>query len=133
MDISINFTALLVAMSIPSAITGFCFWLLERKIQKRDDEEKTERAKRHEEIDKRDEQRKEYELYQIKMISASMAVATATAEAVQRIPDAHCNGEMKAALEYAEQVKHEQKDFMQKLALDNMVFSTSRKEKEHHE
>lgn len=34
--------ALVIAMSIPSAITGFCFWLLERKIKARDDEEKAE-------------------------------------------------------------------------------------------
>ena len=36
----------------------------------------------------------------------------ATAEAVQRIPDAHCNGDMHAALEYARKVKHEHKEFM---------------------
>ena len=28
--------ALLVAMGVPTAITGFCFWLLERRIEKRD-------------------------------------------------------------------------------------------------
>ena len=31
---------------------------------------------------------------------------------MQRIPDAHCNGDMKAALEYARKIKHEQKDFL---------------------
>ena len=34
------------------------------------------------------------------------------AVAVQRIPDAHCNGDMHAALEYARKVKHAQKDFL---------------------
>ena len=36
----------------------------------------------------------------------------ATAEAVQRIPDAHCNGDMHAALKYTRKIKHEQNDFL---------------------
>lgn len=43
---------------------------------------------------------------------ASIALAEATARAVQKIPDAHCNGDMHAALEYATQVKHAQKQFL---------------------
>lgn len=45
--------------------------------------------------------------------------------AVQQIPDAHCNGDMHAALDYAQQVKHEKKDFLNGQALhiisDNSV------------
>lgn len=40
--------------------------------------------------------------------------------AVQRIPDAKCNGDMHAALEYAQKVKHEQKDFLREQALENL-------------
>ena len=29
-------TALIVAMSIPSAITGFCFWMLQKHLEKRE-------------------------------------------------------------------------------------------------
>lgn len=43
---------------------------------------------------------------------ASIALAEATAKAVQKIPDAHCNGDMRKALEYATQVKHAQKQFL---------------------
>ena len=50
----------------------------------------------------------------IKGTSAAIALGEATARAVQRIPDAHCNGDMHAALEYATKVKHEQKDFLTK-------------------
>ena len=117
-----NWTALVIAMSIPSAITGFCFWLLERRIQKRDDEEKAARAKRQKEIDERDKQRREYELCQIKMITASMGLAEATARAVERIPDANCNGDMHSALDYAEKVMDEQKDFLRKQAINSMNF-----------
>ena len=43
---------------------------------------------------------------------AAIAMGEATAKAVQRIPDAHCNGDMHAALEYAAQIKHSQKEFL---------------------
>ena len=43
---------------------------------------------------------------------AAIALAEATAKAVQRIPDAHCNGDMHAALEYSGNVKHSQKEFL---------------------
>lgn len=106
---------LIVAMSIPSAITGFCFWLLERKIQKRDEKAKKEQ-------DQRDEQRRKYELCQLNMTAASMALAEATAQAVQRIPDAHCNGDMHRALDYAQQIKAEQKDFLREQAIKSIDF-----------
>ena len=64
--IEINIGALVVLLGIPTAVTGFCFWMLEHRIQKR----------------------------------------------VQRIPDAHCNGDMHAALDYAAKIKHAQKDFL---------------------
>lgn len=107
-------------MGIPSAITGFCFWLLERKIQQREAQDKLDREKRQKEVDKRDQSRREYERYQVSMISASMALSVAVAEAVQRIPDAHCNGDMHAALEYAKKIKGEQKDFLTKMAIENI-------------
>lgn len=94
-------TTLLVAMSIPSAITGFCFWVLERKI-----------AKREALQDKKDEARKRNEIIVIKGVNAAIALGEATARAVQRIPDANCNGDMHDALAYAEKIKHEQKDFL---------------------
>ena len=40
--------------------------------------------------------------------AAALALGESTARAAQRIPDAHCNGDMHAALEYAQKVKHEQ-------------------------
>lgn len=101
-----DIAALIVAMSIPSAITGFCFWLLERKIDRR-----------QKEMEQREKDREQCQLYLVKSVQASIALGEATARAVQRIPDAHCNGDMHAALEYANRVKHEQKDFLSKQAL----------------
>jgi hypothetical protein len=110
-----DITGIIIAASIPSAFTAFCFWLLERKIQVKEDQRRAE-------AEKREKQRTQYEVCQLNMTVASMALAEATAKAVQRIPDAHCNGDMSTALEYAEKIKGEQKDFLRKLAIDNLDF-----------
>ena len=39
-------------------------------------------------------------------------LATATAKAVQRIPDAHCNGDMTEALRRASEIQNEEKEFL---------------------
>lgn len=63
------------------------------------------------------EQQKLQEQLLLKLIESSwaaIALGEATATAVQRIPDAHCNGDMHAALKYAADVKHAQKEFLTK-------------------
>ena len=93
--------ALIGAMGTPTAITGFFFWKLQKKIEKRDRErEEQERA------------REELELLNVRTTLASITLAEATARAVERIPDAHCNGDMHTALEYATKVKHEAREFL---------------------
>ena len=42
--------------------------------------------------------------------NAAIALGEATARAVQRIPDAHCNGDMHEALNYAAKIKHSMRD-----------------------
>lgn len=114
-------TAIIVAASIPSAITGFCFWLIEQNINKRAEKEKQERAERQEKQDEREQIREKNELCIINSVNAAIALGEATARAVQRIPDAHCNGNMHAALEYAQKVKHEQKNFLSEQALKHII------------
>ena len=97
----IGMTEIVMAMGIPSAITGLCFWMLERRMEKREKERAEKEAVRERQ-----------EFIMVKSIGAAIALGEATAEAVARIPDTHCNGDMHSALEYARQVKHEQKDFL---------------------
>ena len=99
-------TAIIVAASIPSALTGFFFWLIEQSIQKRADKEKAEREERQKEVDAREQIREKNELCIINCVNASLA---------------HCNGDMHAALDYAQKVKHEQKDFLNEQALKQIV------------
>ncbi len=116
----IDYTALLAAMCIPSAITGFCFWLIERRITKRDEAVNADRKRRQEISDRREANREAYELCLLNSVNAAIALGEATAKAVQRIPDAHCNGDMHGALDYAEEMKHAQKDFLNKQAIEAM-------------
>ena len=101
MVIELTIGGLVTLLGLPTAITAFCFWLLQQRITKRDKaQEERERA------------REKNEVLIIKGVGAAIALGEATAEAVQRIPDAHCNGDMHAALEYARKVKHEHKEFL---------------------
>lgn len=101
MVIELSIGGLVTLLGLPTAVTGLCFWLLQQRITKRDKaQEDRERA------------REKNEVLIIKGMGAAIALGEATAEAVQRIPDAHCNGDMHAALEYARKIKHEHKEFL---------------------
>ncbi len=105
MDITITIPALIggfvTALGIPSAVMGLIVW----RIKKRSD-------KREAEIEEREEAREKLLLMLVESVSASLALSEATARAVQRIPDAHCNGDMHEALDYAVSIKHKQRDFL---------------------
>lgn len=91
----------LIAMGIPSAVTGLLFWWLKRDIEKRDR--------------KKEEHEQNIEKVMLMIMQTSRAnnvLAEATAKAVQRIPDAHCNGDMKAALEKAAAIQKEEQQFL---------------------
>ena len=103
-----------VIACLPSAVTGFCFWCIQQKIQKADKKREDEEKKHREDEEKREKLREQQELFLVQGVNAAIALGEATAKAVQRIPDAHCNGDMHAALDYAAKVKHEQRDFLAK-------------------
>ncbi|BFL12177.1 serine/threonine protein kinase [Lactonifactor longoviformis] len=89
---------LIIAMGVPSAVTGLCFFWIEQKIKKN-------QAK----LEEKEKMREKNEILIIKSTMASIALGEATATALK---NGHCNGETEAALEYARKVKHEQKDFL---------------------
>lgn len=111
-------TAIIIAASIPSALTGFCFWLIEQRLQKRAKKLEAEEKERREAEEKRERLREQQELLLVQGVGAAIALGEATAKAVQRIPDAHCNGDMHAALDYAAKVKHAQKDFLTRRGIE---------------
>ena len=93
--------AFVIAMSIPSGITAFIFKRLEKKL---DDKER-----------KREEKEANTEKLMLMIMQSSRAnivLTEATARAVQRIPDANCNGDMTAALERAAKIQKEEQEFL---------------------
>lgn len=99
----------LVAVGIPPLITH----QLEKEIDRRE-------AIRLSIEEERTKQRAKLELILIQSISASLALGEATARAVQRIPDAHCNEDMRSALEYVSKVKKNQKTFLTELGISSL-------------
>lgn len=113
--------AFILALGIPSALTGFLVWNFERKIAKREAKREKEQEERHKKEAEREKAREELQIHTIQGVSAAIALGEATAKAVQRIPDAHCNGDMHDALNYAIKIKHEQKDFLTRMGIASVV------------
>ena len=101
MDITNFIVAFVAAMGIPSAITGLFVWWFKRRLDKAD----AEREEREQNTEK-------LMLMIMQNGRAAVVLAEATARAVQRIPDAHCNGDMTAALKRAEKIQKEEQDFL---------------------
>ena len=91
----------LIVLGIPTAITGLMFWFLKKHI------DKNERKR-----ELREQNTEKLMLLIMQNCRASVVLAEATAKAVQRIPDAHCNGDMTEALARAEEIQKEEKEFL---------------------
>lgn len=113
---------LIAACGIPAALTKHWFWRLEKNIQDKEKEDKKEREARQKQIDERENSRKEFDLMMIEGINSAIVVTEATAKAVQRIPDAHCNGDMTSALQVTKDYKAKQKSFIRRQAVENLHF-----------
>ena len=97
----ITVTQALAWLGIPTGLTGFLFWYLKRHIDKKEKE--------------REEKEQNTEKLMLLIMQTSRAtcvLAEATARAVQRIPQAKCNGDMTAALKEASRIQKEEKDFL---------------------
>ena len=96
---------LLLALGIPSAffggVIGLLFWRFKRELIQRD-KARYEKEKNTEKL----------MLLTLQNTRAINILATATARAVQRIPDAHCNGDMTEALKHAAEIQTEEKNFL---------------------
>lgn len=92
---------LIMLFGIPSAITGLGIWWFKRRV------EASEK--------KNQEQQENIEALIMMMVQSSKANQigiTAIARAIQRIPDAKCNGDMTAALAEMEKIQQQEKQFL---------------------
>ena len=92
---------IILMFGVPSAITGFGIWLIKRKIEKNE--------KRYNE---KENNLEDLVLMMLQTTRANAVGITAVAKAIQRIPDAHCNGDMTKALEYMKTIQEKEKDFL---------------------
>lgn len=100
------FWSILGTTGIVSAIVAFAVHRIEKKI----DREREER-------DKREQARREYERFQVRMLTATAKVCEANAIALQ---NGRCNGETHAALEVLDEVRRDQRDFLTRQGIDHL-------------
>lgn len=98
MSIGEFLATILATASIPSAVTGLCVWMIQRKITKNSEEQR-----------KREAWQKEYQVLAMESMRASTVLAEATAHALQR---GHTNGDMESALELTAKAQQKQKQFL---------------------
>ena len=89
--------AFIAAMGVPSAILGLIVWRLKVRVEAREAVQ-----------EKKNADQQQLFLLIVQSTRASIALGEATAHALQR---GHTNGDMEAALKYAADIKHKQKDF----------------------
>jgi len=107
---NIGLGELFVLMGVPSAITGLCVWALKRWIEKKD---KAKQA--------HDDALTQILIAQVMCNNANLSLSEAIANAVARIPDAHCNGDMHDALQTAKEMKHRQRELLTELGVTAAV------------
>ncbi len=115
-----NVWAIIGAMGIPTAVTTLGLWWIQRTIIRQEKQREKEEAKREAAIQEREKERQKMMVTLLTSINASIALGEATARAVERIPDANCNGDMHEALKYVQDVKHDQKEYLMQLGVKNL-------------
>lgn len=103
---TLDIGSLIAIMGIPSAVTGFFFWLLKRYIDKREEQR-----------DSKDKDREKHDILLMKCVNASIALGEATAIALR---DGKTNGETEHALSLANDAKSAQADFLAVQAVKNL-------------
>ena len=111
-----------IVCAVIAAIAAVTVGLINAFSQKKTKQDlSAEFQKELQEAREKERARQKYEIYMIKGIMASNTLSEATARAVQRIPDAHCNGDMDTALEEEEKVKKEIQLFLAKQGVNNII------------
>ena len=116
---------------VPTAITGLVVAFIKHMFNKQEEKrekaeaEKEEARKQEEHIKEqkaleRERHREKLLLMLMQSTRAATVLSEATARAVQRIPDAKCNGDMTKALQLAAEVQGEQKDFLMELGIHSI-------------
>lgn len=101
---------ILTAAAIPSAVVAFCFWLLQRRIIKNEE-------KREEKI----RQQESLQMVILDGLNGCMRLSRASAIALKRIPDAHANGDITAALQDIDDTMQRQRKLLTEAGLQHIL------------
>ena len=100
---------LLVYLFSAGTLGGLLIWLFQRRMAK---------------VDEMREEKEEAREGMLRMMMrdahATYILSVATARAVQRIPDAKCNGDMTKALQEAEVIQREETDFLLNYGIEHI-------------
>jgi hypothetical protein len=94
-----NFWAILAAWGVPSTLAATIIGIMFRRIEKRMDE------------------RRKFEQFQVKGLMATMKLGEANAIALQ---NGRCNGETHAALDYVKNIKRQERDFLMAQGIEHI-------------
>ena len=92
---------ILILFAVPSSITGLFVWWVKKKLDQQEERQL--------------EREKNQELLMIMMMNSTKANSIgiqAVARAVQRIPDAHANGDIDSAIEEMNKLQKEEDNFL---------------------
>ena len=105
-----SFIEIILVLGLPSAVIGGIVSFFIARLQRRIDRDAADRRMQ-------EQTRRQYEMYQVKMITATAALCEANSIALQ---NGKCNGETHAALDVLTQVKHDQRDFLRSQGIDHL-------------
>lgn len=100
----------LLIAAIPSIISAMAVWTLQKKMT-HTEEERKERESKQEKL----------QIIILESVNGAIRLSEATARAVQRIPDAHCNGDMHSALDDIEETRKHQQQMLTEAGVQHIL------------
>lgn len=93
----------------------------EKKRQERENKIEQDRKEREKRLEEKENRNEQFLLALLAEQTATGKLTVATAKAVQRIPDAKCNGDMKKALEEAETYQKQKETLLMTLGVQHLT------------
>ncbi len=109
--------ASIIASVIAAVVPTLAMFLFQHTYKKNDERREKKAEQAREERRQADARHQEWEGHILQSVNASLALGEATAEAIKT---GKANGEVTAALKYAQDVKHGQRDFLAKQGIKNI-------------
>lgn len=101
---------LIIAIGVPSAVMAYIF----HRFEKRQD-------KKEQEVEEKTDKQERLQIIILDTLNANIELSEATARAVQRIPEAKCNGDMHAAIDKIKVMKDRQNELIEEQGIKHIM------------